>query len=48
MCLGDLISQKFIEKKQLESINLWRTARFGLVGFCIVVRVIFDLLQYFM
>jgi len=40
MCVGDLISQKFVENKDARSIDLYRTARFGLVGFIVVGPVL--------
>jgi len=40
MCAGDLISQTFVEKKDARSIDLYRTLRFGLVGFIVVGPVL--------
>jgi len=37
MCVGDVISQTLVEKKPLKNVDLIRTARFGLVGFVVVV-----------
>jgi len=36
MAAGDLIAQKFVEKKKTKEIDLKRTVRFGMVGFVIV------------
>jgi hypothetical protein len=38
MGAGDVISQTVVEKKSLKQVDLIRTARFGMIGFILVVR----------
>lgn len=40
MTSADIISQVFIEKKDLNSVDIGRSLRFGGIGVCIVVGVI--------
>lgn len=47
MATGDIVAQTFIDKRTLYDLDLVRVARFGAIGTCLVVCIIFLLLVKF-